>query len=139
VITLDQGAFHTSVQRVTEGVGLDLVFDHLGGPGITEALHALAPLGTLVSYNIVQGMPTEDVFQTLRALLAKSLAVRCFSMHTFDESRNTRRALMQEAIGLVAQGLVTCPPVQVFRLQDAVHTHVLLDQGQVTGKLVLQP
>ena len=41
-----------------------------------DGLKSLAPFGTLVSYNIVQGPPTEDTFQVMRQLLEKSLAIR---------------------------------------------------------------
>lgn len=139
VLCTAQTPLREGVAALTQGQGLGLVFDHLGGQTLTDGLHALAPLGTLVSYNIVQGMPSEDVFATLRQLLGKSLSVRCFSMHTFDEDRATRRGLMEEAIALAAQGLIRFPTIHRFALADVRQTHVLLDQGQVSGKLVMSP
>jgi NADPH2:quinone reductase len=127
------------IQAITQGRGVDLVFDHLGGQSLIDGLHSLAPMGTVVSYNIVQGMPTQDVFQVLRNLLGKSLAVRCFSMHTFDEDPQARRALMHEAIELMAKGQVKAPEHQIFKLSEVRQTHALLDQGMVSGKLVMQP
>ena len=127
------------VLKATQGRGVDIVFDHLGGQSLIDGLHSLAPLGTLVSYNIVQGMPTEDVFQAMRHLLGKSLAVRCFSMHTFDEDVAIRRALMQEAIGLMANAQVKAPECQVFKFSEVRQTHALLDGGMVRGKLVMHP
>ena len=127
------------IDHITQGHGLSVVFDHLGGQSLIDGLHSLAPLGTLVSYNIVQGMPTEDVFQAMRHLLGKSLAVRCFSMHTFDEDVAIRRALMQEAIGLMANAQVKAPECQVFKFSEVRQTHALLDGGMVRGKLVMHP
>ena len=127
------------IQTITQGRGVDLVFDHLGAQSLIDGLHSLAPLGTVVSYNIVQGMPTQDVFQVLRNFLGKSLAVRCFSMHTFDEDPQARRALMQEAMALMAQGHVKAPEHRIFKLSEVRQTHELLDQGMVSGKLVMQP
>ncbi len=127
------------VHALTQGRGVDLVFDHLGGQSLIDGLYALAPLGTAVSYNIVQGPPSEDVFQVLRKLLGKSLAVRCFSMHTLDADRAGRRALMQSAIDLMADGSVVPPAPQMQALSDVQRIHEWLDQGLVSGKIVMQP
>ena len=127
------------IQHITHGRGVDLVFDHLGGQSLIDGLHSLAPWGTLVSYNIVQGAPTEDVFQVLRNLLGKSLAVRCFSMHTLDEDVSLRRELMHEAIALMANAQVKAPECQMFKFSEVRQTHELLDRGMVSGKLVIKP
>ena len=139
VVCTSQENLPERVQHVTQGQGLALVFDHLGGQSLIDGLHSLAPLGTLVSYNIVQGSPTQDVFQVLRDLLGKSLAVRCFSMHTFDEDIALRRGLMNEAIELMANAQVKAPACQIFKLSEVRKTHELLDRGMVSGKLVMHP
>ncbi len=127
------------VKALTGGRGVDLAFDPIGGRLFIDCLHALAPLGTAVSYNIVAGAPSEDVFKVLRSLLGRSLAVRCFSMHTFDEETSARRALMQSAIELMAQGHVRAPLPTRMRLAQAREAHEVLDAGQTRGKIVLEP
>ena len=139
VICTDEETSKDRLEHITHGKGLNLVFDHLGGQSLINGLKSLAPFGTLVSYNIVQGPPTEDTFQVMRQLLEKSLAIRCFSMHTFDADRDTRRGLMNEAIALLAQRRVSFSPPQIFRLSEVQKTHALLDQGLVSGKLVMHP
>jgi NADPH2:quinone reductase len=127
------------VKALTQGRGVDLAFDPIGAGLFIDCLHALAPLGTAVSYNIVAGPPSEDVFRVLRSLLGRSLAVRCFSMHTFDEETSARRALMQSAIDLMAQGHVRAPGPTRMRLDQARQAHAVLDAGQTQGKMVLEP
>lgn len=127
------------VRALTDGLGVDLALDPIGGSTFIDCLHALAPLGTAVSYNIVAGPPSQDVFGTLRQLLGRSLAVRCFSMHTFDEDVQRRRALMQGAIALMAAGHVQAPQPTLLPLAEARQAHVLLDAGSTTGKIVLRP
>lgn len=139
VICTSQNDLQDQLQHITQGVGVDVVFDHLGGQSLIDGLYSLAPMGTLVSYNIVQGAPTEDVFQVLRNLLGKSLAVRCFSMHTFDEDVALRRGLMNEAIALMANAQVKAPECQLFKLSEVRRTHELLDAGMVSGKLIMHP
>lgn len=127
------------VMALTNGRGVDLAFDATGARLFIDALHCLAPLGTAVSYNIVAGPPPEDVFQVLRQLLGRSLAVRCFSMHTFDEDAGQRRSLMESAIALMASGHVQAPRTTLLPLSQARRAHELLESGQSTGKIVLQP
>ncbi len=126
------------IKAVTGGQGVDLALDPSGGALFIACLHALAPLGLAVSYNIFAGMPP-DVFAVLRQLLGKSLAVRTFSIHSFDADAATRRGLMLAAIELMASGAVQAPPTTVLPLTQARQAHEMLDDPQFTGKLVLTP
>ncbi len=139
VIAPDPASLPERVRALTQGQGVDLAFDHVGGALLIACIRALAPLGTAVSYNIIGGPPEGDVFAELRALLGKSLAVRTFSIHTFDAQRDQRRALMARAIALMAAGQVRAPRTTVYPLAEVRHVHEQLDSGQALGKLVLQP
>jgi NADPH2:quinone reductase len=75
----------------------------------------------------------------MRSLLGRSLALRTFSMHTFDEVREDRRALMLEAIDLLASRACTAPPAHVLSLDSIREAHELLDAGASLGKIVLVP
>jgi NADPH2:quinone reductase len=75
----------------------------------------------------------------MRELLSKSLGIRCFSMHTFDENENNRRQLMQEAIDHMASGKIRAPRPTVMSLNEVVQAHIILDKGETLGKIVLNP
>jgi NADPH:quinone reductase len=126
------------VKGLTGGQGVDLALDPSGGALFIACLHALAPLGMAVSYNVLAGLPP-DVFAVMRQLLGRSLAVRTFSMHSFDADPARRRALMQDAIDLMASGAVQPPPVTALPLSAARQAHEQLDDSGFTGKLVLHP
>lgn len=127
------------VKALTGGRGVDLAVDPIGGALFIACLHALAPLGMAVSYNIASGPPAVDVFAELRSLLGRSLAIRTFSMHTFDADPLRRRALMQAAIDAMAKGMVRAPRATVLPLAAARRAHELLDAPDSVGKLVLHP
>ena len=127
------------VKALTDGRGVELALDPTGGALFIACLHALAPLGMAVSYNILGGPPSADVFAELRKLLGRSLAVRTFSMHSFDADTTRRRALMQAGIDLMATGAVQAPPATVLALSQARRAHALLDDPGFMGKLVLHP
>jgi NADPH:quinone reductase len=127
------------VMALTDGRGVDTAFDHLGDDSLIACLKCLAPMGMVVSYNVVKGKPAEDVFAVLRSLLGKSLAVRTFSMHTFDENRDVRRGLMQQAIDLMATGKIKPTPATLLSMNDIASAHRLLEQGLSMGKIVIKP
>lgn len=130
---------HAEVMALTGGRGVDLVLDHVGGPQFASNLDLLAPLGTLLSYNALAGLPEENLLGALRRLMGKSLGVRCYSIHSLDQMPATRRALMERAISLMAAGSLRPPPPTLLPLAEAQRAHELLDAGLTLGKLVLLP
>ena len=127
------------VLKATAGLGVNLAYDHLGGAYLPACIRSLSALGTAISFNVITGQPSEDVFSVMRELLSKSLGVRCFSMHTFDENEANRRELMQQAIELMAAEKVRAPSPTVMPLSDVVQAHSILDKGETLGKIVLNP
>lgn len=135
----DAATLAAEVMALTGGEGVDACFDHLGGDWLLAGLHALAPFGTLVSYNLTLGPPPRDTLLELRSLLGRSLGLRTFSMHTYDHRPAERRALMAEAMALVAAGRIRLPEVMRLPLAQVRQAHTLLEAGDVPGKLVLVP
>jgi NADPH2:quinone reductase len=127
------------VMHATQGRGVNLVYDHLGGSYLTACMRSLSPMGLAISYNIITGKPDTDVFGLMRELLSKSLGVRCFSMHTFDENVTNRRALMNQAIDLMAAHKVRAPAATLMAFNEVVQAHIVLDSGATLGKIILNP
>lgn len=145
----EQGADHvidyrrenvlSRVLELTDGRGVDLVLDHVGGAGLFDGLKMLAPWGTLVSFNAVAGNPPSDIFAEMRNLLTKSLTLRCFSMHTLDADPALRRHIMGEVIELLGKGAIR-PVVSVkLPLNDAAEAHRRIERGDSLGKILLVP
>ncbi|MDP3082387.1 MAG: zinc-dependent alcohol dehydrogenase family protein [Rubrivivax sp.] len=139
LLDADPASLPARVLEATGGRGVDLAFDHVGGALFVACLRSLADFGCAVSYNILSGAPNADVFQELRTRLAKSLAVRTFSIHSWDHDRAARRALMERAIELMAAGRIQAPPATLLPLTAARHAHELLDGGRTLGKIILEP
>ena len=134
----DSQSLPPQVMQVTGGRGVDLAIDQLGGDTLIACLRSLAPMGMVVSINVVTGMPAQDVFKEMRAQLSRSPALRTFSMHTLDEDVTVRRGLMQAAIEQMASGQVKAPTAQVLALSQIQQAHAWLDAGASRGKLVIR-
>jgi NADPH2:quinone reductase len=139
LVTRDPAKLAAEVMACTDGRGVDLAFDHLGGESIIACLRSLAPMGMVVSYNVVTGPPAADMFQEMRSLLGQSLALRTFSMHTLDYLPEVRRALMQTSIQQMSNGQVKAGAAHLMALKDIRTAHALLDAGASIGKIVIQP
>ena len=79
------------VLAITSGRGADIVFDHVAGKAFVDGVQMLAPLGMIVSYAVLGGIPECDLFAAMRANIEESPAVRCFTMHSYDHLAEPRR------------------------------------------------
>ncbi|PJI42345.1 zinc-dependent alcohol dehydrogenase family protein [Ferrovibrio sp.] len=139
VIDYKREAVLDRVLALTDGRGVDLVLDHVGGAGLFDALKMLAPWGTLVSFNAIAGNPPSDIFAEMRNLLTKSLTLRCFSMHTLDADPALRRQIMGEVIDMLDKGAIR-PVVSVkLPLVEAAEAHRIIERGESLGKILLVP
>lgn len=127
------------VLALTDGRGVDLVLDHVGGAGLFDGLKMLAPWGTLVSFNAIAGNPPTDIFAEMRNLLTKSLTLRCFSMHTLDADPALRRQIMSEVIDMLGKGAIRPVVSAKLPLIQAAEAHRMIERGVSLGKILLIP
>ena len=127
------------VLALTEGHGADIVFDHVAGKAFTDGLKMTAPLGMIVSYAVLGGMPETDLFKEMRANIERSPAVRCFTMHTYDHMEEPRREAMAKAVELLGSGKVKPAIAARFPLAEARKAHDMIDARTANGKIVLVP
>lgn len=127
------------VRALTNGRGADIVFDHVAGKSFAEGVKMLAPLGMVVSYAVLGGMPEADLFAAMRANLEASPAVRCFTMHTLDHWPEPRREAMEQAIEMLASGRAKPAIAARLPLADAAKAHALIEERKAMGKIVLKP
>ena len=127
------------VLALTHGHGADILFDHVAGKAFTDGLKMVAPLGMIVSYAVLGGMPETDLFAAMRGNIEKSPAVRCFTMHTYDHMEEPRRAAMARAVELLGSGKVKPAIAARLPLSEARRAHEMIEARSAMGKIVLKP
>lgn len=127
------------VNAITDNHGADIVFDHVAGKAFADGLKMVAPLGMIVSYAVLGGMPETDLFAAMRGNIERSPAVRCFTMHTYDHMPGPRREAMTRAIELIGGGKVRPAIAARFPLAQARRAHELIESRRAMGKVVLKP
>jgi NADPH2:quinone reductase len=127
------------VNAVTGGRGADIIFNHVAGKTFADDLKVIAPLGLIVNYAVLGGMPETDLFKDMRANINRSPALRCFTMHTSDELPELRTEGMKHAIEFIAAKKISPAIGARLPLADAKRAHEMLEARQAMGKIILRP
>lgn len=130
-------SFTDDVRRATDGAGVDLVLDPVGGDTLRRGLDALAVFGRLVSFGNASGAPPWQVGQP--ELYAQGRSVGGFSILALAQAAPAAlRALAERAFHTATDGTVALPVTAEFALSDAAGAHRLMGGRTSTGKLLLR-
>ncbi|WP_415973822.1 quinone oxidoreductase family protein [Rhodococcus sp. 077-4] len=131
---VDYEAFATSAKQLTNGVGVDVVYDGVGKDTVEQDLPALAIRGTLIVIGAASGTPPAVEFA---ALAAKSLTITRPSIahYTARPGELTRRA--EEVFQWARDGILTANVAGRYRLEDVSKAQQDLQSRSISGKLVV--
>ncbi|MFF4464480.1 zinc-binding alcohol dehydrogenase family protein [Streptomyces mirabilis] len=130
-------SFVKEVREATDGRGVDLALDPVGGETLRASLDSLAPFGRLVSFGNASGAQPWQVGQP--DLYPLALSVSGFSILTLAQTSPTElRTLTERAFRTVVDGVVSLPVTAEFALPDAAEAHRLMGTRTSTGKLLLR-
>lgn len=111
--------------------GVDVIIDAVSCGTLPAAFDLLRTGGTLVSIPTLVG--DGDVEADFKAAAERGLT-KVFSVMNDEVAYRD----MADIIELVVAGAVRVPPLEVLPIQQAGRAHTLVEQGQVTGKIVLK-
>lgn len=124
------------VERWTDGAGVDVVLDLVGGDWAAAAIQALAPRGRLLCVGtLAGGGATFD----LRRILNRRLTIcgTVLRSRALDEKIAATAAFARDVLPLLAAGRLRPVIDHVYPLEAAAEAHARLEQSDVVGKLVL--
>ena len=125
------------VRQLTDGKGVDVVYDAVGKATFTASLDALKPQGMMVSYGQASGpIPPFDVQE-----LAKrgSLYLTRPSLNDYMKRDATYREAASSLLARIAAGDIRIEVAQRFSLKDAGKAHIALETRETVGATVLIP
>ncbi|TFV57603.1 NADPH:quinone oxidoreductase family protein [Mycobacterium sp. PS03-16] len=125
-----------AVRDATDGRGVDLVVDPIGGAAFDDAIRALATEGRLLVVGFAAGgIPTVKV----NRLLLRNVSVVGVGWGEFVSRNPGAQSLFGSGLGrLVEAGLRPPPPVR-YPLAEGRAALEALAAGEIRGKLVLEP
>ena len=127
------------IMAITDGRGVDLFVDPVGGEGFVGHLDLLASVGMLVLYGLIDGWPPDAVFRAQCERMGRSPAVRMFSIHAYDDRPDVTGQDLALLMEMIKDGRIKPAIFAEFPLGMAAQAHTLLDDGAPLGKILLQP
>jgi NADPH:quinone reductase-like Zn-dependent oxidoreductase len=131
---LDYGINHQTqdvveeVLRVTDGLGADLAYEHVGGELFQKALDSLAKDGRMVTCGAHAGeVVSFDIipfFRTQKSIIGSFVYTR---------------AELEECVTLAARGQITPLVHATFPLDEAREAMAMMERREQFGKIVLKP
>ncbi len=137
VILYTQQDFETETKRLTNGAGVDVVYDGVGKTTFEKGLNVLRPRGYMVLFGGSSGaVPPFDLVQlSTKGSLFVTRPTLAHYIATTDELRSRASALF----GMIREGKLKLRIEHTYKLADAQQAHRDLEGRKTTGKLLLLP
>jgi len=129
--------FVSQVKEITQGRGVDVVYDSIGQSTFMKSLDCLRPMGMMVSFGQASGpIPSFD----LGILAAKgSLFLTRPSLMAYTSKREDLLAHAQDLLEVVEKGVVKIEVKQSYPLSEAAQAHRDLENRKTSGSTILIP
>lgn len=128
--------FHNVIKAATDGRGVDVILDIVGGTYFEDNTRLLAPDGRLVIIGVLGGNKTEI---NLARILTKRLTVTGSTLRSRDAEFKSRiaKALHSKVWPKLESGDIAPVIHASFPLVEAARAHEMLEANQTMGKIVL--
>jgi len=129
--------FVAVVLAATEGRGVDVVLDNVGGDYVARNLSVLAPGGRHISLSFMQGAKIE---LDLQLVMRKGLSLTSSTLRPKSVAEKMRLAqcISKHLLPLIAAGKVAPTLYQTLPLAQAADAHRILEANANIGKVLLQ-
>ena len=137
VILYTREDFEAAVKRLTEGAGVQVIYDSVGKTTFAKGLSCLAPRGMMVLYGQSSGPVGPFDPQVLSR--SGSLFLTRPTLAHYIATRDELVARAEEVLDWVRQGKLALRIEHEFPLAEAAEAHRQLEARKTTGKVLLIP
>ena len=121
-------------RRITDGRGVNVVFDGVGKDTFEADLDSLAPAGYLVIYGQSSGyVPPFDIMRLQEK--GSLFLTRANALPWINEYPR----YLQKFVNWIHQGRISVRIARTFPLAEAAKAHEAFEQRQISGRLLLFP
>jgi NADPH:quinone reductase len=137
VILYTRADFEAVTKHLTDGMGVDVVYDSVGKDTFDKSLNCLKRRGYLVLYGQSSGPVAPVDPQTLNA--KGSLFLTRPTVAHYTESRDELLARSSDVLSSIVQGTLRLRIDKMFPLARAAEAHTYLEDRKTEGKVLLLP
>jgi NADPH:quinone reductase len=128
--------FREEVKRLTDGRGVDVVVDPVGGDRFTDSLRSLAPEGRLLVIGFAgREIPT---VKANRLLLTNTAVIGAATNEFWTKHPEYPRQQWDDLVPMLESGALDPPISTVFSLDEAGDAIRTLDERRATGKVLVR-
>jgi NADPH2:quinone reductase len=143
VIVQTQTDFETETLRLTNGAGVQAVYDSVGRSTFDKGINLLKAQGYMIVYGLTSGpVPPFDINRLSGITGAKSKGSLFLTWATLSDYTAKREDLLwraRDVLGWIADGSLKVQIARSLPLADAAEAHRLVESRQLTGKILLLP
>jgi NADPH:quinone reductase len=137
VIIYTKRDFETETRRITEGKGVDVVYDGVGKDTFEKDLNVMGPRGYVVLFGGASG--AVPPFDLLKLTLKGSLFVTRPSLQHYIATREELEQRSGDVLQMIVRGELKLRIHKTYPLGEAQRAHRDLEGRKTTGKLLLIP
>lgn len=135
VILYTQQDFEAEVKRLTDGKGVDVIYDGVGKDTFDKGLNIIRPRGMMVLFGQASGPVAPLDPQILNA--KGCLYLTRPRLDVYIESRDELVERASDVLGWIADGKLKLRVEHTYPLDQVAQAHIDLNGRKTTGKLVL--
>ena len=128
--------FAEKVKEITDGKGVDVIYDAVGKDTFHKGLGCLAERGRIVCYGFSSG-PIESV--DISSIRPFSGSIATGALLTYTKNQKERQKNADHLFGLINKGIIKININQKYSLKDASEAHIDLASRKTIGSSILQP
>jgi NADPH2:quinone reductase len=137
VILYTRQDFEAEVRRLTDGKGLQVIYDSVGKTTFEKGFNVLAPRGMMVLYGQSSG-PVGPIDPGILAAKGSLFLTRP-SLFAYTATREELLQRAGDVLGWIRDGKLKLRMEFEFPLKDVVEAHRALEGRKTTGKVLLRP
>lgn len=134
VIISEQDNVVDTVMAITQGQGVNIVFDPVGGPLLSALADACAPFAIIFQYGALSSEPTP---YPLFTALQKGLTIRGYTLFEFTSSPERLASAKEKVFDWLKHSQLSPVIAKTFEFDDIVAAHSYLEANNQLGKIVI--
>ena len=135
-LTYDQKDFREKVMELTNGKGVDKVFDSVGKDTFENSLRSIKVCGHLINFGQSSG-PIDPISMSI--LASKSLTISRPILFDYISDTALYKKMANSVFQAFKNNKITLPVFQPYKLRDANLAHNMLESRSGGGSVYLEP
>ena len=137
VINYKQADFAKEIPILTEGKGVDVILDIIGGDYVEKNYQVASKFGRVIQVGMMKGMPKN---LNMMPMMIKRLIHTGSTMRSrsIEEKAQIAQELKQHVWPLIAEEKIKPIINAIFPLKEVGKAHELMESGDLIGKVMLE-